>query len=170
TRHSRRRSACSGPHASVSPASAPQHFLYFLPLPQGHGSLRPGVGAPGLRGGAVDSTAAAGSPRSRQCEKMSLAASPTAASQPRRVPSSAWAASSSPQGVSTSSSVSRTASTASSSRPSSQPSGNRSRPWAKPSIQASPSLSPSPSAIAKQNGSQHASSSSSSPSVASSSL
>ena len=26
-------------------AWAPQHFLYFLPLPQGHGSLRPTLGA-----------------------------------------------------------------------------------------------------------------------------
>lgn len=28
--------------SAVSP-QAPQHFLYFLPLPQKHGSLRPGL-------------------------------------------------------------------------------------------------------------------------------
>ena len=26
-------------------AEAPQHFLYFLPLPQGQGSLRPTLGS-----------------------------------------------------------------------------------------------------------------------------
>jgi len=31
--------------ASIVPATQPpQHFLYFLPLPQGHGSLRPTFG------------------------------------------------------------------------------------------------------------------------------
>src|SRR5258707_11408649 len=31
--------------------TAPQHFLYFLPLPQGHGSLRPtGICDEGLEG------------------------------------------------------------------------------------------------------------------------
>ena len=27
------------------PAAAPQHFLNFFPLPQGHGSLRPTLGS-----------------------------------------------------------------------------------------------------------------------------
>ena len=37
------------PDPSARPHRLPQHLLYFLPLPQGHGSLRPtfvaGVGA-----------------------------------------------------------------------------------------------------------------------------
>ena len=30
--------------AIAHPDQAPQHFLYFLPLPHGHGSLRPTLG------------------------------------------------------------------------------------------------------------------------------
>ena len=31
-------------HAIHQPASLPQHFLYFFPLPHGHGSFRPTFG------------------------------------------------------------------------------------------------------------------------------
>jgi hypothetical protein len=37
-------------------AALPQHFLYFLPLPQGHGSLRPALGPSRTTGGPLISS------------------------------------------------------------------------------------------------------------------
>ena len=53
---------------------APWHCLYFLPLPQGQGSLRPTLGASrttvwGLAGAASPSAAASSTPAARACSK-----------------------------------------------------------------------------------------------------
>src|ERR1017187_3743167 len=47
----------------------PQHFLYFLPLPQGQGSLRPIFGWPGAGCGATELAGAGGSASNGRSEE-----------------------------------------------------------------------------------------------------
>src|SRR3990172_7921396 len=53
-----------------TPNQAPQHFLYFLPLPQGQGSLRP-IFFPAILMGAVEAVGRSDRSANRGCDRAS---------------------------------------------------------------------------------------------------